>query len=157
MRDFPVHSPGPQSGAPLHVVYVSELAPSCDFTAYAAICRTSRACYARAGISGMLLFDGLQFVQWLFGPSAAVAQLMETIARDARYRDLRVVYESAAAPLPPPPAWRAGFVGPEAIESFVASFAAAQVSIVKALGRLIEQGDFEPEVAREPSILQAIR
>lgn len=139
---------GHRGGDPLHVVYVSELAPSSDFTAYAAICRTSRACYAELGISGMLLFDGLRFVQWLFGPSAAVTQWMETIAHDARHRNLHVVYMSASAPLPSPRAWRAGFVGPDTIEAFLATFAAAQAMIVKGLGCLIEQGDFEPEPCR---------
>jgi hypothetical protein len=129
----------------LHVVYVSTLSPDFDHTLFATICRTSRTRNAQQGVTGLLLFDGLQFVQWLSGPHAKVTALMAAIARDERHHDVRVVYESPTPPMSPPSNWRAGFVGPEAVEAFLATVGQAQSFITDGLDRLVGDADFEPE------------
>jgi hypothetical protein len=131
--------------AVLHVVYVSTLSSDFDYSCYASICRTSRARNEQSGVSGMLLFDGQQFVQWLFGAHATVTALMSAIARDPRHSDIHVVYESPTSPLTLPVKWRAGLVGPEAIEAFVATVLQAQTAVSHGLDRLVDEADFDPD------------
>lgn len=67
------------------LLYTSELAlkesPSC----IASILRVSRGNNLREHISGLLVFDGLRFCQYLEGPKEAVLRLAETIRRDPRH------------------------------------------------------------------------
>lgn len=69
----------------LHAIYCSRLAPCADYTAYAEICRAARRRHPPDSVSGVLLFDGHRFCQWLQGERGAVAALLHRIAKDTRH------------------------------------------------------------------------
>lgn len=52
---------------------------------------------ASLGVTGALIFAESHFVQVLEGSRAAVDELMRSIERDARHRDVRIVREGAVA------------------------------------------------------------
>lgn len=55
------------------------------------IVKTSAANNSRQDITGYLLFDGDHFLQILEGPSQAVQETYERIAKDPRHRDIEIV------------------------------------------------------------------
>jgi hypothetical protein len=52
---------------------------------------TSRARNADLAVTGALIFTERHFAQWLEGPRAAIDELMISINRDSRHRDIQVV------------------------------------------------------------------
>jgi len=60
------------------------------------IMAVSAARNAAAGVTGALLYTGTRFAQWLEGDEAAVGEIMASIARDARHRDVTILDESPA-------------------------------------------------------------
>ncbi|GAB4547959.1 MAG: BLUF domain-containing protein [Anaerolineales bacterium] len=59
------------------------------------ILRVSRKNNAQNEISGMLLYKGGNFMQVLEGPEEKVLQLYETIRKDARHKDARIISKEA--------------------------------------------------------------
>lgn len=55
------------------------------------ILRASRANNAAAGLSGVLLFDGISFLQVVEGPIASIERLYEAIACDRRHEEIDLV------------------------------------------------------------------
>ncbi|MGZ8956013.1 MAG: phosphate-starvation-inducible PsiE family protein [Methylovulum sp.] len=55
------------------------------------ILNNSRANNARLGVSGMLLFTGSIFIQLLEGDEKIIEELIETIKKDPRHKDFRVI------------------------------------------------------------------
>lgn len=55
------------------------------------ILQTSRANNAQAGITGVLLFDGVMFLQVVEGPIAELERLYERIACDARHEGIELM------------------------------------------------------------------
>ena len=55
------------------------------------ILRASRANNPKAGLTGVLLFDGTTFLQVLEGPIAEIERLHETIARDRRHEEITLI------------------------------------------------------------------
>ena len=75
------------------IFYCSLLAQDLPATAVGAIVGQARARNAERGITGLLVFDGMRFCQHLEGPRDALRALMESIERDPRHVDVRVVHE----------------------------------------------------------------
>lgn len=74
------------------LLYVSRLAPGCDFGVVKDIVAVARRYNAEHGITGALLFDGERFGQLLEGAEVDVRALMSRIARDPRHTDVQVLY-----------------------------------------------------------------
>ena len=55
------------------------------------ICRQSRANNARVGITGVLVFDGHAFCQFVEGPQPAIADLLGRLERDPRHVKMHVL------------------------------------------------------------------
>jgi len=72
------------------LLYVSELAAG-GAAEIDQICRRSRANNQRDGITGVLVFDGQAFCQFVEGSEPAVAALRDRLERDPRHRDMRVL------------------------------------------------------------------
>jgi hypothetical protein len=89
-------SPGPAlSPTPVslqHFLYTSRLAPGAGFEVVPSILEVSRARNRERGLTGILVFDGERFAQWLEGPPAQVLALAARIEADTRHVDLRVLY-----------------------------------------------------------------
>ena len=77
--------------------YVSQLACGADASSVAAILAQAREGNARHGITGLLVFDGQNFVQYLEGPTGAVQSLAARIEVDPRHTGMDVLHQG---PLP---------------------------------------------------------
>lgn len=79
-------------GAPMSTplsffLYSSRLAPDCDPAEVGAIVKVAREFKALHGISGILVFDGERFTQYIEGPEGEVAALVTNLAKDRRHTD----------------------------------------------------------------------
>lgn len=66
-------------------LYHSRLADPADTTCVAEIIEAARTFNWSAGITGMLVFDGTGFFQYMEGPPEQLTLLIESIARDPRH------------------------------------------------------------------------
>ncbi|SFM78290.1 BLUF domain-containing protein [Variovorax sp. OV329] len=79
------------------IFYCSLLAPGESPRTVAGILAQSRQANADKGITGLLIFDGLHFLQQVEGPRDQVQGLMGRITADPRHVGIRVIFEG---PLP---------------------------------------------------------
>lgn len=75
------------------IVYASRATEPFDHDSLVDLLTESRANNSRDGITGMLVYRDLDFIQILEGPDAAVRALLERISRDPRHTDVRVLLE----------------------------------------------------------------
>lgn len=85
--DFPLH----------HLVYSSSAPVELSDAALAELLRGSRRRNQQQGITGILLYQHLQFLQVLEGPETAVRALYRRIARDQRHYSLTVLSDGPIA------------------------------------------------------------
>lgn len=78
------------------VVYRSRAVKPLSDLDLKALLRTSQARNQREAITGVVLYDSSQFFQWLEGPPAGVARVMDSILNDNRHRDLEILTKGAA-------------------------------------------------------------
>lgn len=84
--------------SPLHeVLYVSTLAPQSPIQVVAQIAIQARPANLAAGITGLLVFDGMRFCQQLEGPRKAVLALIECIREDDRHVDVEILHHAPLA------------------------------------------------------------
>jgi hypothetical protein len=95
-------------------LYVSDLADTSSANDVPAIVRTSRARNAVAGITGVLLFDGASFSQYIEGPEAVIAKLVDAIQADPRHKNITVLHDASSSNLRRLPTWALGYVYSEA-------------------------------------------
>jgi len=105
-----------------------------------AIVAWSRARNAALGVTGALVFTETHFAQYLEGPDASVALLMNSIRRDPRHADVATIYER---PLRHHvfPTWALAYAGPSTfVAGHVLSVAGAGPGPagLKAADRLVE-------------------
>lgn len=74
------------------VLYLSTLAPDAPLKVISDIASRARKANAAAGITGLLVFDGMQFCQQIEGPRKAVLALTERIRQDPRHVDVDILY-----------------------------------------------------------------
>jgi hypothetical protein len=70
------------------VVYCSRAAESVDDAEVTRIVATSKRRNPERGITGLLVYGSGIFFQWIEGPHAQIAQLMEILHADPRHRDI---------------------------------------------------------------------
>lgn len=75
-------------------VYVSRAAPGLTIDDVRALIFEARGFNAINGITGLLTYDRRGFVQAIEGTVDAIDELMETIARDTRHRDMDVILDT---------------------------------------------------------------
>jgi hypothetical protein len=78
-------------------LYTSELAPTAEVRDVADIIRRSRSYNRNNGVTGILIFDGLRFCQYLEGQRDVVLTLARTIQTDARHRLFKVLHQGYSA------------------------------------------------------------
>ena len=66
-------------------LYHSQLSAAADITCIADIVKTARNANQTLGITGLLVFDGLRFCQYIEGPAQPLEALIECISRDPRH------------------------------------------------------------------------
>lgn len=79
------------------VLYLSTLAPDAPLKVVASIATQARKANQAAGITGLLVFDGMQFCQHIEGPRKAVLALTERIRQDPRHVDVDILYHGPLA------------------------------------------------------------
>ena len=130
----------------LHIVYSSRLASGSDHTAYADVCRVSRRRHVKDRVSGVLLFDGQRFCQWLQGEPEATRTVMRRIALDDRHAEITTWLH---APMPTcsfAQSWRSGFVDGDSLDRFLKLELDSPDHVLSAFGRLLATADIEPAV-----------
>lgn len=77
-----------------HLIYLSRLAPDASAACVASIVRASRLRNEQERISGLLVFDGARFCQYLEGPETSVCTLADRIRVDTRNCGFRILHQS---------------------------------------------------------------
>lgn len=85
-----------KAAASFQRLYISRLAPGCDFSVVKEIVELARRNNPVQGITGALLFDGERFCQLLEGSEPEVHALMHRIEADTRHTGVRVLHAGAA-------------------------------------------------------------
>jgi hypothetical protein len=73
-------------------IYTSKLADSAHPSCVADIVKIARNFNSQHDITGVLIFDGAHFCQYLEGPQHAVLKLIAQIEKDARHTDFNIKY-----------------------------------------------------------------
>ena len=74
------------------MLYVSTLAPTAPVSAVSAIATKSRVANALRSITGILIFDGIRFCQYLEGGRDDLLSLLERISSDARHTGVTLIH-----------------------------------------------------------------
>lgn len=81
-----------QSTRPVRAIIYRSLAdPDLDSLALGELLSVARSRNVREGLTGLLLFDGIHFVQWLEGPSDALARVWYSIQNDPRHSGVELM------------------------------------------------------------------
>lgn len=75
--------------------YRSNIAADADVSCVASIVKTARHFNTTQGITGILVFDGQQFCQYLEGPQPALQALVNRIAADPRHTAFTILYQGS--------------------------------------------------------------
>ena len=78
----------------LRIVYESQASASLSEAEVIDILRKSQVRNNQDKISGILLFQGRRFLQFIEGPPQAVQALFARIAKDPRHQDIRILSET---------------------------------------------------------------
>ena len=73
----------------LSFVYFSKLAPDANPSCVADIVKTARGFNRQHSITGILVFDGERFCQYIEGPAQPLQGLIDRIAKDVRHTDFQ--------------------------------------------------------------------
>ena len=125
------------------LLYVSDLSPGTRATEVSRIVGASRRRNAGDGITGLLVFDGDRFCQYVEGPPAAVAALSDRLDRDVRHTRMEVL---TAGPFAGPRRfsdWRLGYVDVVDADEIGAMRALSGDDAMRAFERLLPRLDVE--------------
>ena len=124
------------------LVYVSWLAPDVPLSEIGHIVAASRANNQRAEITGLLLFDGERFCQYLEGPGVPMTRLLDALRRDPRHHRFNLLYECTRSGPRRFADWRMGYAT-IADESALEQLAGdSGSSAMQSLLRLVPRFDF---------------
>lgn len=73
-------------------LYHSVMADTQEASCVADIVKAARQFNASQGLSGLLVFDGMRFVQYLEGPADALQALIERLQQDTRHTQFTTVW-----------------------------------------------------------------
>lgn len=78
-------------------LYHSQLASDADLSCVADIVKTARSFNKEHGITGILVFDGLRFCQYIEGPQSDLQDLINRIADDPRHEQFTPKFHAPVA------------------------------------------------------------
>jgi Sensors of blue-light using FAD len=131
--------------APHHqLLYLSHLVASARYDVFAAICQVSRRNNADRSITGVLLFDGHRFCQWLEGPAASVALIRQSIEKDPRHEFMTVLVDRPSAAAARPEPWQAGYCGPDELDLLVGPERLAADQAMAVFRSIVTRSDLAP-------------
>ncbi len=139
--------PAPDHGLPLlfNLVYCSRAAAPVGDADVDRIIASARRHNPRLGITGLLVFGGGIFFQWLEGPRAQVERLMTTLRADTRHHAIVTLSQSEEVRERLFPEWDMELVTPTDIRGVLvdARDEAEDPAQLEALDRLLAQLDAE--------------
>jgi hypothetical protein len=126
-----------------HIGYCSRAAAGIDDAAVALIIQAAQRNNARHGITGLLVFGGGMFFQWLEGPRVNVRRLMDIIKGDPRHESVVELSETEEVRERLFPDWAMELVTPDDIREVLldAQESAGDAQSVEALGAMLAQLD----------------
>lgn len=80
-----------------HIAYASRAVRSKISANLKTLCQESATYNHRVGITGLLVFDGVRYLQLIEGEYAAIRQLMDKIARDNRHEKIVYMFDEPIA------------------------------------------------------------
>ena len=90
-------------------LYTSRLATGINSSSVGTIIKQARALNAATGITGVLGFDGENFVQYVEGPPIAVHKLLASITSDKRHSELNIKAQGENISIRKFPDWQMGY------------------------------------------------
>lgn len=81
------------------LIYTSVQKPGFDRQAFKLLCEQAALNNRRLGIEGLLLCNGVEFMQCLEGPRDAVAAVYKKITQDSRHTDIRLLVSEPTSTL----------------------------------------------------------
>src|SRR5690348_6252499 len=81
-----------------HLIYTSYIDPNVDTLCVDEIVRRSRLNNRKLDVTGLLLFDGLCFCEYLEGPEPALSALLDEIRGDGRHFELNLLQPISRVP-----------------------------------------------------------
>jgi len=127
------------------LLYVSEMSAP-DAHEVRRICEQSRANNLRDHITGLLVFDGHAFCQFVEGRERVIAALLARLEGDPRHRHMRLLQFGPLAGARRFPIWRLGYAysaDPSAIARMRTTFDAAAVAAFEHLATGLTRGSVE--------------
>ena len=94
-------------------MFLSELSPDVLPSEIGRIVRISRANNAEQALSGVLMFDGERFCQYLEGPEAAVRKIIATSAADPRHTAFQSLHQGDVGTNRRFNTWYVGILAPD--------------------------------------------
>lgn len=91
------------------LIYISCLATDVNPQCISQILRTARNNNSRLGITGLLIFDGLRFCQYLEGPIEPVRELVKRISVDPRHVQFAIKEQGPLIGSRRFPTWNMGY------------------------------------------------
>lgn len=76
-----------------HIAYTSRAVGAHTTADLEELCSWSAANNRQIGVTGLLVFDGVRYIQLIEGEVAVVRQLMATIARDPRHENIFNIFD----------------------------------------------------------------
>lgn len=126
------------------LVYTSVMALDASVASVADICRVSRVRNAQDGITGLLVFDGLRFCQYLEGARDHVRDLAQSICEDVRHEQFMIHHEGDFDGPRLFSDWSMGYALTEDEDLLSSIFAERGVSTVRLFQGLVPRLDMQP-------------
>ena len=126
------------------LLYGSNLAPNASAGDIATLARVSRTHNSEHHITGILLFDGRRFIQYLEGPQSSVLKLIQRIAADTRHVDFLIRHQGPDSSPRRFPSWSLGYAMAKDGYTFDAFDKAWGDETVTLLMRILPQCELEP-------------
>jgi len=126
------------------LVYTSVLAMDASVSCVADICHVSRARNKQESLTGLLVFDGLRFCQYLEGTRDKVRALAQSICEDVRHEQFMILHEGEFDGPRLFRDWSMGYAIIDDEELLSSVFAQRGVASVEALRGLVPRLDLQP-------------
>ena len=127
-----------------HFAYTSLLNDAAGPECITSIIHTARSRNRQLAVTGMLVFDGQSFFQYLEGPSENVLQLVASIRNDGRHRNMVVVSEGVVDGVRNFPNWSMAYALTDDEHALGRVNGLCGAALVGALEQLIPELDIEP-------------
>lgn len=126
------------------LVYTSRLAFDASVSSVADICRVSRVRNGQDGVTGLLIFDGLRFCQYLEGARDKVRALAQAICEDVRHEQFMILHEGDFSGPRLFNDWSMGYALTDDEDMLSSVLAMRGVSTVQAVQGLVPRLDLQP-------------